>query len=234
MGGRYSPNVVTSGLVLYLDAAGVRSYPGSGTTWTDISGNSNSGTLTNGPTYSSSNLGSIVFDGVNDYVAITNHSSLRPSSELTIEYAIKGNTPGGWNPIIGYGNGDYTNGNYLSWVEAGGALNALCRINNAGVIEYRQYSGQNISSSTWKIMCFTMKIGDAIRSYYNGSDTNTPASLPSGGSFYYGGTTSAYQISGAGGAWLNGNIGYMKLYNRQLTATEASQNFNAVRERYGI
>jgi len=205
--------------------------------WYDLSGNANNGTLSgaNGiPASSYANKGSLLFDGVDDSVLITNNATLRPSTELTIEYVIKGSTPAGWNPIIGYGNGDYTNGNYLCWVETGGALNSLCRINNGGVIEYRQYSGIGISSTALKCMSFTMRIGDSIRSYYNGVDTNTPTVLPSGGAFYYGGTTSAYQISGAGGAWLNGNIYYMRLYNRALTATEVMQNFQATKTRFGL
>ena len=59
--------LVTDGLVLALDAGRTLSYSGSGTTWTDLSGNSNNGTLTNGPTFSSDNFGAIVFDGTNDY-----------------------------------------------------------------------------------------------------------------------------------------------------------------------
>ena len=68
---KHSPRIVTDGLVLYLDAANTKSYPGSGTTWTDISGKSNNGTLTNGPTFDSGNKGTIVFDGSNDYVSET-------------------------------------------------------------------------------------------------------------------------------------------------------------------
>ncbi len=206
--------------------------------WYDLSGNGNNGTLAgaNGiPASSYANKGSLLFDGVDDSVLITNNATLRPSTELTIEYVIKGATPAGWNPIIGYGNGDYTNGNYLCWVETGGALNSLCRINNSGTVtEYRQYSGIGISSTILKCMSFTMRIGDSIRSYYNGVDTNTPTVLPSGGAFYYGGTTSAYQISGAGGAWLNGNIYYIRLYNRALTASEISQNYEATKTRFGL
>lgn len=228
------PKIVTNGLVLALDAADRNSYPRSGTSWLDLSGNNNTGTLTNGPTFSNTNGGNIVFDGTNDYVSITNNATLRPSTELTIEYTIKGATPSGWNPIIGYGNGDYTNGNYLCWVETGGALNSLCRINNGGVIEYRQYSGIGISTTTLKCMSFTMKIGDSIKSYYNGINTNTPTNLPAGGSFYYGGTSSPYQIVGLGGAWLNGSISYFRLYNRALTASEVLQNYNATRSRFGL
>ena len=207
------------------------------TTWRDTSGNSNNGTFgasTAEPTYSNQNGGSLVFDGSNDYISITNNSTLRPTSELTIEYIIKGTTPSGWCPIIGYGNGDYTNGNYLCWVETGGALNSLCRINNGGVIEYRQYSGIGISTTTLKYMSFTMRIGDSIKSYYNGVNTNTPTNLPAGGSFYYGGTSSPYQIVGLGGAWLNGSILFFRLYNRALTAAEVSQNYEATKTRFGL
>ena len=61
------PTIVTNGLVLHLDAGNPASYPGSGTTWTDLSGNGNDGTLVNGVGYDSANGGSLVFDGVNDY-----------------------------------------------------------------------------------------------------------------------------------------------------------------------
>ena len=64
-------NIVQDGLVLNLDAGNANSYPGSGTTWSDLSGTGNNATLVNGPTYSSTDGGSIVFDGTNDYVAET-------------------------------------------------------------------------------------------------------------------------------------------------------------------
>ena len=66
-----SGHIITDGLVIALDAANTKSYPGSGTTWSDLSGNSNNGTLTNGPTFNSGNGGSIVFDGTNDYINTT-------------------------------------------------------------------------------------------------------------------------------------------------------------------
>ena len=70
MGVFAGPEITESGLVLALDAGNLKSYPTTGTTWTDLSGRGNTGTLTNGPTYSSANGGSIVFDGVNDYVTV--------------------------------------------------------------------------------------------------------------------------------------------------------------------
>jgi hypothetical protein len=67
----HSPSIVTDGLVLCLDAANPRSYGGSGTTWSDLSGNGNNGTLVNGPTFNTGSLGSIQFDGVNDFIVTT-------------------------------------------------------------------------------------------------------------------------------------------------------------------
>ena len=76
-------NIVKRGLVFNLDAGTIESYPGSGTSWYDMSGNENHGTLTNGPTYNSANQGSVVFDGTNDYVTTTDvHHG---TSEFTLE-----------------------------------------------------------------------------------------------------------------------------------------------------
>ena len=80
----YSPRIVTSGLVLALDAAERLSYPRTGTTWRDLSGNNNTGTLTNGPTFSAGNMGNIVFDGTNDYVNCGNNSSINLTSYITL------------------------------------------------------------------------------------------------------------------------------------------------------
>jgi hypothetical protein len=67
----HSPKIITEGLVLSLDAGNVKSYPGSGTVWTDKSGYGYNGALTNGPTFNSSNGGSIVFDGTNDFINVS-------------------------------------------------------------------------------------------------------------------------------------------------------------------
>lgn len=179
-------------------------------------------------TYNSDNTFS--FNGSSNYISISNSSILRPSTELTIEYLIKGVTPASWNPILGYGNGDYTNGNYLVWVESGGGLHALCRVNNT---EYRCTPANYISNSGYAHVAYTMKTGDAIRPYFNGTASATTTSLPSG-TFTYNATSLPYQICGSGGSWFNGTVSSVRLYNRALTATEVLQNFNAQRDRYGI
>ncbi len=75
MSGKIGPDINENGLVLSLDAANYKSYTGSGTTWRDLSGNSNNGTLTNGPTFNAANMGAIVFDGTDDKVTISMNSS---------------------------------------------------------------------------------------------------------------------------------------------------------------
>ena len=84
------PNIVTSGLVLSLDAANTKSYPGSGTTWFDISGNNNHFTLFNSPTYNS--LGYFELDGTNDYIRSTNTLDLSISNAVTVEIVLKVNS----------------------------------------------------------------------------------------------------------------------------------------------
>jgi len=76
MAGNVAPNTVTDGLVLYLDAANTRSYPGTGTTWSDLSRGGNNGSLINGPTFNGGNGGSIVFDGTNDSVNLQQSTSI--------------------------------------------------------------------------------------------------------------------------------------------------------------
>jgi hypothetical protein len=79
MGLGHSPSIVRDGLVLYLDAANPKSYPGSGTTWFDLMG-SNNGTFINGATHNSNNLGGVLLDGVDDYVSLSNPQTLNPGS----------------------------------------------------------------------------------------------------------------------------------------------------------
>ena len=82
----YSPKIVTDGLVLYMDAANSKSYVSGSTTWNDISRSGNNGTLINGPTFNSSNGGSIVFDGTNDYVNLSDSDNWFYTGNFTIEF----------------------------------------------------------------------------------------------------------------------------------------------------
>ena len=123
------PRIVTNGLVFCVDAADTNSYPGSGTTWFDLSGNGNNGTLNNGPTFNSANRGSIVFDGTNDWISVTRNSSLSPTSEIT-EEAMIFRTSTSDQVFIGLQYGSSGENSYALWYE-GGAVRVLIR-NSSG------------------------------------------------------------------------------------------------------
>jgi hypothetical protein len=214
------PSIVTSGLVLNLDAGNTASYPGSGTTWTDVSGNGRTGTLTNGPTYSSANGGSIVFDGVDDYISITQTLTtpftitgfVRYTDQAKIMNMYMNTTP---HTVLGIslnrtGVGDlyvYI-GNGSSWIGAPGII-----------------SSQNMIVNQWYQVTFT-STGSGSILYLNGVNVGTSVYSPSGwgSSYYLGG---AIEV-------MRGNIATTQIYNRALSADEIQQNFNATRGRFNI
>jgi hypothetical protein len=227
--------IVTNGLVLHLDAAQLRSYPTTGTTWTDLSGTGNNGTLTNGPTFSSANGGSIVFDGTNDYVGLGTPSSLNiVNNNTTINAWVNLNVfPVAGSPFTVYAKGfDGTSEQVVlritntsifigTFNNSGGTKSTT--VLHAGLIttgNWVHITGQ-YDNDTWKI-------------YTNG--TLRASTLTNQGSY------SSTAPCSIGGGWLttqygrffNGRISYLEVYNTALSATEVLQNFNATKSRYGL
>lgn len=195
--------------------------------WVDLSGNSNHGELVNGPTYSSANGGSIVFDGTNDYVSTPNTAALRPSTELTVSLWIKANSiTSGWNRL--FGQDPYTGG-YLIFLESGGSLIRALHYPNG--VEVRCNTNYAISTTQFTHVTFTFKMGDAIRSYFNGTASTTVGL--SAGTFSYN-TTNPFLLGHQGASWFNGQIANLQVYDRALSAAEVAQNFNATRDRFGV
>jgi hypothetical protein len=89
MGTNYNPCAVTDGLKLYLDAQNVNSYPGTGTTWYDISGNSNHATFVNSPVYYANPTANMTFNGTNAYMTIARSSSMSPTAGISQEIWFK-------------------------------------------------------------------------------------------------------------------------------------------------
>jgi len=212
----------------YSTAASTKSR---GTTWTDMSGNSITGTLTNGPTYNSSNGGSIVFDGVDDYIIIPENSALNTQTP-TVEVWVKTNatTQNGF------------------WFEKGQVNTQYALFQEGSVIQWRQnFSGSvtNLSTTTatymnttsWYQIVGTYTSGSR-KLYINGTLVNSDGqggtiSTNSNGMSI--GVYGGYNPGGSGrGYYYNGNVAVCKVYNRELSATEVSQNFNALRGRFGI
>ena len=239
MGVAYNSRIITDGLVLCLDAANSKSYPGSGTTWTDLSGNGRNGTLTNGVGYSASNGGALVFDGVNDYVDLGNPSSLDITQAITHILWI--------NPISNYAssyNGIFTKANTGS---SGGSLsNTLIYIGPGGIytVQYGKSDGApgngvtNTISAYNQWVCYASTYDGAnVTLYKNGVQVNQVAQT---GAIYNTnqntgvklGTDGRYNLDG--GRQYNGNIAQVSVYNRALSAAEVSQNYNALKSRFSI
>ena len=231
MGFYRGPNVVTDGLVLALDAANPTSYPGSGTTWRDLSGNNNSGSLVNGPTFNSVNGGSIVFDGSNDYVEI---SPVNASSQFTLNFWIKciqtgsvGNTS--YSGIINKFNGIANQRNRFL-LESNFRRFYFQTI--IGGVSSDIFSNLFSSIQNQISMCSLTYNGSLVTFYLNAN--NVGSSSLSG---ILDSSTSKPTIGwGADSAdyYFNGNIYISQIYNQALSATEVLQNYNAMRGRFGI
>jgi len=230
------PRIVTDGLVLALDAADRNSYPGSGTTWSDMSGNGNNGTLTNGPTFSSANGGAIVFDGTNDYVLCSNISS-SINQNITISSWINFTIFDGIGfsiiqipveqPTVDltylyiYRNSFWDNGQ----------LSFLCTyIKTDNTIATRQhYSSTNyFKSNTWYNLVAMYDSTGRSKFYANGSllvNTAPDAQFSRWVSVI--GTPYFQYI-------INGLSSGLQIYNKALTDSEILQNYNAQKSRFGL
>jgi hypothetical protein len=235
----YTGGIITDGLVLNLDAAKVDSYPGTGTTWRDLSGNNNNGTLTNGPTFSGiGKQASIVFDGVDDYALLpTNFFNHNAGTPFTVSFWFKTSTSGG----VLFGQQATNTPNVAEgWVPAiyidtsGRLLTSCFWGGNTGNIS--STSG-NVTDGTWKNIVVTFQSNSHI-SYLNGSSyaTLTKTQTQYSSTYYYFIGSGKYSSwSGAGASpYFAGSVSQMMFYNRALSADEVSQNFNALRSRYGI
>ena len=223
----YSPNIVSSGLVLCLDAGDVRSYPGSGTVWTDRSGLGNNGTLVNSVGYDSANKGSLIFDGVNDYVSLNNILSAKPFcisfwAKLT---SVKNQSFYTSRTILGHG---------IAIFALGATGSNTIRFDTGDIVN-QWTTGYTPPLNVW--INLTLQVNDSEKQLYvNGSFVssiaftssiiNTSPTIA---------TIGASQINGSTlDNYIAGNIGKYLVYNRALSAQEIKQNFEATRSRYGI
>ncbi|MFZ2958395.1 MAG: LamG-like jellyroll fold domain-containing protein [Candidatus Ozemobacteraceae bacterium] len=216
-------NILRDGLVLHLDAAQSTSYPGSGNTWTDISGNNNNGTLTNGPTYSSANGGSIVFDGIDDHTSIRTSSSLNPSyRSLTVSMWFKMNSVGTLSASIlcnkenlyetSAGGGYFTYAWQPHWAWDGDTSFPV----NVGI-------WYNATVVYDKVKQYVYKNGILVYSRVQAGDVGESTSDLGIG---------ARGLPGAGYSFLPGNVSNTMIYNRALPASEVLLNYNALKSRY--
>ena len=230
MGAFAGPDIVDNGLVLALDAGNSKSYPGTGSTWTDLSGRAGIGTLTNGPTFSSANGGSIVFDGSNDFVLTSsvatygNNTTWEAWIYCTANVSEYNMFMGRYLPYFGF----YTGNRFIFSNLIGGIQ---CTITTPTT---------NLTLNTWYHATFTTSYDGANTTmiiYTNGIQTASGVFAGTQGNY-----SNPFMIGDGNdttngtSSWLpfQGRVSNIKIYNRALTAGEIAQNFNATRSRFGV
>jgi hypothetical protein len=227
----YEP-IVTDGLIFNLDAGFTPSYSRSGTTWGDISVSNTNATLTNGPTFNSGDGGNIVFDGSDDLVNcgnILNYTSQNFS--FNVWFKITNMNPSGRSGT----------GNYLFSKGFEGQNGYICRISPQGAVRFGtsqsgagQYSGTNsgfVTGNTWCNICITRN-GSTVLAYFNGVDAtgeSDPHVNPASSS-----TNLNIGLNNGTDWYMFGATAIFMSYNRALSATEALQNYNAQKSRFGL
>jgi hypothetical protein len=230
MGFNYSPKIVTDGLVLCLDAANSRSYPGSGTTWGDLSRNNNSGSLFNGITFSANNTGNLFFNGSSLQYVDFYVPNLGTTTTVEIWCNIQNLTNTmvfGWN-LYDVWTGATNNG--LGYNTGAGDIYGISNTVTAALgclNNWKQYVFEMRSNITYTNNKIYINAISQTLSQIQGTESAANRNFNSG--------------LGRIGVWryntlycITMNCASFKIYNRALTATEIQQNYNATKTRFGL
>ena len=228
------PKLQTNGLVLLLDAADISSYPRTGTTWSDLSGNNNHCTLTNGPTFSSEGGGCIVFDGTNDYLSLTSALNFSTNTGFTIcmfLQKVNNQSGSGWNYFYSKGSPSIEIGGF-GQTGTSFALkdNTVSNTEAASgnIVSGWSYIafGTNTSTRTSYIYTLNAAVGLTLTTS-TGAVSNTTLGFetffttgPSGGP--------------AGTTYFRAKCASIQAYNRVLSSNEVLQNYNGTKSRFGL
>ena len=231
MGAFGGPNIVTDGLVFAVDAGSARSYPGSGTSTTSLVGTS-VGTLTNGVGFDSANGGSFTFDGSDDYISVAYNTELNTPLGATYDIWIYPTSSG---EFLSRGQSDSSTNPDNPRFYIGSSGNLYFDWSVPGTDTYVDSSSGAVTLNAWNNIIGVATPGQQLRVYVNtiepsyGTVQNTlPTPLAN--------TPNPLIIGGV--TWIPryiaGKIAAVKLYNKSLSATERSQNFNAQKSRFGL
>ena len=218
---------MTDGLVLALDAGNPKSYPGSGTTWTDLSGNGNNGTLVNGVGYSN---GALSFDGIDDYGSVT--TGIPDTGDFTIGFIYQLTGTGGRGglferkpslPYNGFSFGQGGSSNWAFTVSGTSDFNNLIQV-------FFTYPTTN----TWYYDVGIYSNGNTVTNYRNGSFINSTTGVSQGNLSTQGTRTNFLIANRDNITSLPCKVAQVSIYNKALTASEVQQNFNATKSRFGL
>ena len=210
--------IITTNLVFHLDAANAASYGGSGTTWSDLSTNSNNATLT-GPTFSSNNGGYFDFDGSNDH-AITSSDMFNPNSNFTFSAWV--NTD---STITGTMVSDYSN---MGALQIRFVNDGTVQIVDSYTVNVGTFTDFTYSTGTWYNVVVT-RSSNTYSLYINGV---YKSNFTSTNSYSYGPQSIGANYTGVE-RW-NGKISQIACYDTALSATQVEENFDALKNRYGL
>jgi|TARA_R100000081_G_C4746825_1_gene132081 hypothetical protein len=228
MGTNYSPRIVTDGLVLCLDAKDIKSYAGSGTTWTDRSGNDNDGSI-DGATFNSN--GYFELDGTND--KITTGAKLSNTENGSIYLWVKPATPPNTSGHMLFYQGTGV-GRIWVYFYSDGAI-GLNTYFGTGKDFYLTATGLD-SVNKWGLVTITLNRSDKEKIYYNGELINSKdissASSDSWGSSYL--AIGGFDYDGPSWYTAEEEAAQFLVYNAEHSADQIRQNFNALRGRFGI
>lgn len=233
MSGNVAPNIVTGGLVFYVDSANIKSYSSS-LYWNDMISTSVNGLLTNGVTFSSTNNGYFVFDGVNDYInfgdknlgldlisksfcawVYLSSSLANPTGIIDKDFDIAPGNNGGWGFWVG-------SDRKLWWW-------------NTSNQDIRDNGSRTIGTNTWTHVAVAYNSSTKNASFYINGTLNSSVSnsniteLSSGAQSLVIGC-----IRDGVGGYLSGRIANVLAYNKLLSASEILQNYNATKTRFGL
>lgn len=224
--------IVTSGLVLYLDAGNASSYPGSGTTWTDLSVSGNNATLFNSPTFSSSNGGYFIFNGSNQYGDLSIPSLLPTGNEVTFCAWTYGVILKQSNLFwANQSNGGRTINIHEPWVD--GNVYWDCGGTSEANFD-RIFVNQNPAYLGWHYWVFTKNASTGIMAMYKDNSviqtgTSKTLTIPTSVAANIG-----RQATTGGVNYYQGYIAQIQIYNRVLNNTELTQNYNVDKATYGL
>ena len=231
--------IITSGLTFCADAGFTASYTTSGVSWYDVSTGAITGTLVNGPTFNTSNGGSLVFNGTNNYVNFGNQNlGLDLINKSFSAWVYLGSTLNNPTSII---DKQFDNtppsSNYGGWGFWVGSNRKLWWWNmpNQDIID----SGSTtVGINVWCNIAVTYNASTKTASFYingalNSSISNSNIVEQSSGTQSLGISVTRLGQANQGG-YLNGSIANVLAYNRVLSASEVLQNFNAQKSRFGL
>ena len=229
-------NFVSTNLLAFLDAGNILSYYGSGSVWKDMSSNSNNGTLSVAPSYSSGNKGILTFNGSTQYVLLPTNF-FNPDSGTPFSVSIWFRTSNAYGTILGQQDTN-TPGTATGWVPAiyvdtSGKLRISCFWGGAST---PTASTNSVNDGLWHNITVTYA-SNLQKIYLDGVFDKSFAFTPTTYSatyYYFLGSGKATSWTLAGQNFFGGDIAMFAFYTKELTASEVSQNYNATKSRFGL